>query len=497
LDVRSRIIGVGILAAHVALTVWLSAVLNVWVDEAYTLHTTSLGLTHVAKQALTWELQPPLYFVLLASWRLLNGSILWARLLSVLAVALAVWASGTVASRYLGERCRLWVMAFVAFNPFVVFCATEMRVYGLAFLWSVLLMLTFHDGYLGAGSQSDRRARVLFALVAITALYTQYFTGFLLPAFLIVLIARRRWAQAGALSIWLALAGACLLPLAPFLSAEVRTNSVSLGRSNSFLSNLFHTTGTLYHDALPTDWAPHGVSILIRIGGIAALTLLAWRSDKATLARVALDPWIVFGVSTVLFAAATTIAHAEVNAHYADALHIALYIALFAVASSLPGARGQRVLGWSAMVLVFVGCAALTSLCRHPAKLGDWSRVAAYVTAHEVAGERIVVFNSQSALALGCHYHGPNPIVPLPQPVRFDRYDLHDNALHSQEEVVRGLDYRPGVHARLWLATSAGCPRTPVNFHCELLEDFVAQHYDVELDQAFFGSRVRLLRARS
>jgi len=80
--------------------------------------------------------------------------------------------------------------------------------------------------------------------------------------------------------------------------------------------------------------------------------------------------------------------------------------------------------------------------------------------------------------------------------MRFDRYDLHDNALHDQSEVARALGYTPGASTELWLVTSDGCRRVPVNFRCELLEDFVARNYETTLDQHFYGTRVRLLREK-
>lgn len=89
-------------------------------------------------------------------------------------------------------------------------------------------------------------------------------------------------------------------------------------------------------------------------------------------------------------------------------------------------------------------------------------------------------------------------IVPVPRPVRYDRYDLRDIAIRDEADVRHALGYQAGSHSRVWLVTPPNdtCRRTPVNLRCELLYDFVASHYDTLIDRHFFEARVRLLRER-
>src|ERR1700737_2905171 len=98
MSTRARFALFAILGAHLALTVWLSAALSIRVDEAYSLHTTSNGLAYAVREALVWEIQPPLYFAALEAWLHLDGSIFFARLLSVLAVAVGVFLGGFLGS---------------------------------------------------------------------------------------------------------------------------------------------------------------------------------------------------------------------------------------------------------------------------------------------------------------------------------------------------------------------------------------------------------------
>src|SRR5256885_4076082 len=85
---------------NVCLTLFLAFKLNVWVDEAFTLHTTAQGVRYAFNQALQFELQPPLYFVMLGAWRKLDGSIFFARLFSVICVALALVVVADLARKF-------------------------------------------------------------------------------------------------------------------------------------------------------------------------------------------------------------------------------------------------------------------------------------------------------------------------------------------------------------------------------------------------------------
>ena len=77
-----------IVCLNLAITVPLAAILNIWTDEAYTLNTTGKNLSYALVQAINFESQAPLYFILLNIWRSVNDSIFWARLFSIICVVL-------------------------------------------------------------------------------------------------------------------------------------------------------------------------------------------------------------------------------------------------------------------------------------------------------------------------------------------------------------------------------------------------------------------------
>ncbi len=70
------------LGANLLVTLPLAWLLNIWQDEAYTLQTTSNGVAYAFHQALSFEQNAPLYFVLISLWRSLGDGIFYLRLFS-------------------------------------------------------------------------------------------------------------------------------------------------------------------------------------------------------------------------------------------------------------------------------------------------------------------------------------------------------------------------------------------------------------------------------
>src|SRR6266850_2556045 len=190
-SLRERLVVPVIILLHLAVTLFLAYKLNIWVDEAFSLRTSERGIGYALHQALHFELQAPLYFVLLSAWRKLDTSIFFARLLSVASVALSLKVIAGLSRRIWKDIHQGWIVAVVAFNPMTIGVAVDVRLYAPVLLISALLILTFYDGYLS--QNTNRRAQICHVALAVVALYTQYYTGFLLVGSACALLVLRRW----------------------------------------------------------------------------------------------------------------------------------------------------------------------------------------------------------------------------------------------------------------------------------------------------------------
>lgn len=504
--VSERAIVCALVVLNLSVTLPLAFVLNVWVDEAYTLHTTADGVAEAWRRALTFELQPPLYFALLGLWRGGGGSIFFARLFSVAAVALTIPVAAAVSRRYAPRAHAGWLAALVALNPFAVWAATEIRVYALALLLSALLLLLFSDAHLAPATR-PRAARALYVLVCVVALYTHYYLGFLLAACGCALVVFRRRALSSYL-LDMTLVGVSFAPLALRLGGQVSTLNNSAGRDLTPPEVLKLLYVRLHEYALPFDWLPSQnlKGLLLRLGPfvlLAAFALLIRRSRRRQQhhdggATAQPSPFVAPTVAASL-ALLFTLPLLSTGEAFAHARHTtALFLpALLALVTLLASVEPRRLLPACALAALAVYAVALVHDYAPPAKTGDWRRVAAYLEEQEAPGQPVLVFRASAALALAHHYRGPNVLVPLPRPADLGAYDLRAEVIRDEREVAAALARVGGANERLWLVTQTPCRYLDLDYNCAALESHLARHYATDSTQRFRDTEVRLLKKRT
>src|ERR1700712_3329573 len=108
---------------------YLSKVLNIWMDEAYTLDTTGYKLSKVIAQSYSFESQPPVYFILLSLWRKISGEVFFARLFSLISIGLAAHYFYKLIRLISGIEASRWLLILFLLNPFIVWAGLEIRLY--------------------------------------------------------------------------------------------------------------------------------------------------------------------------------------------------------------------------------------------------------------------------------------------------------------------------------------------------------------------------------
>ena len=150
---------------------------NLTLDEAFSLDTARRSVAGTWSRALTFELQPPLYFLVLKLWLTASRSLVWARLLSTVLVASAVLVSGRLA-RALGSRAALLPL-LLALSPTVLWMASYARCYAMAFLLGAISTL-YAVRLIVTGSDAVRRDAALYAASGLALVLTFYYGGFVL-----------------------------------------------------------------------------------------------------------------------------------------------------------------------------------------------------------------------------------------------------------------------------------------------------------------------------
>lgn len=469
-----------------AVTLPFAYVLNLWQDEAYTLQTTSGDLGYAFHQAITFEQNAPLYFMLLTLWRHINGSIFFLRLFSVVCAAATALLLPGLARRYLSYVNPALPTFAVAWNPFFIWAALEMRAYALIILISAAMLLTFFDAFLAERPRWD--ATVAYAACVSIGLYTQYYLAFLVLAQAVTVLLYRprafaRFTAAGA-------AGAlAFLPMLLVVASQVQNFRGGFTPPASVLASSFVLAGILARYVLPLH-VPHASAFYAALGAGAVVVAIAKRRAFTTNGNGTI--LVTGALAFVAFSVGVYAGGVHILTRHAAYLYVLAVLSVFAALTFItPTLRRRSTTAWFALALI-ASSIALVQTYASLSKAGDWSRVSAYISAREHANEPIAVFEAENALPLAYYYHGPNRIVAIPHAVDFRNYDVTRFVVHNEAELAAAMP-RPN---HLWLITAGQCRSANITFGCDIVDHFVAARYRVDADATFHGSRARLLRLR-
>ncbi|MDQ2908789.1 MAG: hypothetical protein M3R44_05480 [Candidatus Eremiobacteraeota bacterium] len=476
-----------VLALQLATMTALAAILGTWTDEEYTLTTTAHGVGYAIGRALGYEQQAPLYFVLIALLREIAPAPFWARMFSVVC-ALGITASAAAITRRLAPSVASWApAALVAFNPFVVFAALEIRLYALAILVSALLWLTFYDGFFWGES---RRAQGAFAALAVAALYLEYFLALELLGCAVALLVAGRWRALSAYVVAAAISLGAFVPLLLVLQRQVTAAfSVPFSKPLPPRAVFLHP---LLDFVIPNSY-----------GGAAAT---AWLLDAALIVAVAVAIAIGrprFGRRTVALGALA----ASVEAIYAilvDVLHMQLvvprhFVALFvpelafayAVVAGFAGvhaATARRTIG---LCIALATALSLVYTYRSLAKSGDWPRVGAWLETHARAADTIAIYQADSVPPFERYYHGRARVVGFPHPLHPKVYSVSRMIVHSKAEALRAFAALP-QNGRLWFVAYDTCDWRDA-YGCQEVAAVIRAHYRVVERRQFYLTTVERL----
>jgi hypothetical protein len=473
---------------HLAVALALAARLDIWIDEGYTLETTGRGLRYALQQALSFENQPPLYFLLLSVWRRLNDSIFFARLFSILFGVAGLFAVAALSRRWLPEVHPGWLTALVAVHPFFFYATLEIRLYALAFLLTALLLLLFHDGYLA----DKPAARWGFALAAVTALYTQYYLGFLLAAGAVTLAVLRRWRPLRAYLLAMAGVALCFAPMLWIVSRQV-SSQTAVAERLSVREGVQSLAGRVQEYAWPTPGLPDAWRPAARVGFALALVLLVLVHRRAV-SRRDIAVWTLTAAAALLFLAVRVAITGPqlMQPRHTIALYLPALLTVFSAVLLTGEPRRRWVLGIWTGCLILLSAASMAETYRVLAKEGDWARVASFLKRNARQGEPILVLTAEAAIPLKHYYQRPNLVV-LPVDEDFKAYDSRELELRSEGEIDAALARArmPAAPRSVWVVTHPLQDWLGIDYGFDVLEGYLASRYRPEREVMFFWTRVR------
>ena len=465
------------------------AVMGTWTDEEYTLATTAHGAVYAWHRAIDYELQAPLYFAIVAAWRLLDFSVWFARLFSILSAVALYGTLLQIGRRIAPARDPLPFAILVALNPFVVYAALEIRVYAFGLLLSALAWLTFDDGFVRGNA---RPSRIAFVAIAAAALYVQYFIGFLilgLFASLFVVRGRR------ALTPTLAAGGAIAILIVPLLMI-IRSQIGGSGTTSGALSELTRSTieRPLLDFSLPIDESWHvmylnGFHDLVALALIVLVTLIRPRLNRSAIASL-----VALAVVDTCYVSVVLVFRLELVARHFIALFVAIVCAGYAVIDATLVRR--RIVGVACTVVYTAFLSVTLSSEYHAfAKTGDVKRIDAALERRIEPGDRVAVFPADALPSYARYYVGSTPFLPFPRSIPEARYEIGSIEVSSEREAAEALRRMESGH-RLWFVMQGSCrDRWSFYFGCDHVLAALHRAGAVEDPGYFYDGRLFIVPA--
>jgi uncharacterized membrane protein len=482
---KKSLIFYGFITIYSILLLYLCRALNIWEDEAYSLHTSLNKLVDVIRLSYHFEDQPPGYFILLSLWRLISPSIFFARLFSVLCIAAAAYVFYLLERTITNLENARWIVVIFLLNPFTVWAALEIRTYALLIFLTILAIYVYLKYY----STHQKKYLYSFLLICLIGLYTQYFFAILVAAIAFTTWIFKGWKEFFKLSLYLLIVVILFLPNLYFIFDQLagnQTERVGFSMSRQFIAVLISTQNFL----LALDIAPFENLIrwLLKFSLIAFLLFTLIRYLKKT--RGTKDPYfqrfnyllVLFPILLFLFCCIIAISGIVYQFKYLT-ITFPLFILLFGIFKVYPSKFIN--LFFSALVVYFTALLILNY--DQPIKKQDYRSAAAYVKRIEKSNEPIL-FYSKSILPPFSHYYsGNNELVPL-VPLIYDQ-EYYENDIKDTTE-IKGLIMKIRSESRSYVLvndTIRGYRYTP-RFSNKVFDHYLECNFRITLDTVIPGN---------
>lgn len=427
------VLGMLVLAGVVRL--WGIGARSFWLDETISVVRTSGSFRAMLSDVMEHDAHPPLYYSCLHVWRSLTGSGGWPpedaegriRALSALFSVLTVLMTYKLGAAIFGKRTGLVAALMLSVSAYSVHFAQEARLHALV-TFLVTGSLYFCSKLALRKARIRTRDYVCYAVFTVAALYTFYYTIFVIVAeccaFCLVWKRSRRSARGWALCLGLALL--CFAPYLPVVrrqylrakellppgarSTPVAARSVRDAAIEYALGRYEPVDMAVRRDAGPQDEGArqvgpfgsrdHALRWLVAVTALAPLVVAFWllfRRERLRHASLCLS---------FLLGPVVCLAVLPMRPHIFESKHLVFLNPLyFVVIASVVSTTSRRLVPVALLAVVMV--INLYAICgaRDLAK-EDWRAAARFLEEREQPEDEMLLYPAYLAYPLGCYYRG-------------------------------------------------------------------------------------------
>lgn len=392
---------------------------SLWYDELYTVRVSTGSLGSVIPEALASR-HPPLYYLSLHFWTLINSGDSWIRLLSAGAGIATIAFVFAIGRDLFSRRAGLFGAAFVAVSPFMIWYSRDATDYS----WAIVTTIASFYFLIKAAQRGGWLTWSLYIATSAAALFTHYYNVLFLlaeiPLFLLL------WKRPVKLRAWLLAEAALAAVLLPWLLMLNEAKAYAQGS----LPNLKAPPLRAFIDGILT--APitfikgyaglmgrgesalflNGLQkIIIALGLLAAIAFIIYAkryiSSEIRRKLLVLTGFLFFIISLPVF---MQMAQGELVAgrYYAVASPI-FFILLAAIVSSLPSR-----LSWVISGLIIIMLVLFLNIERQGIYQEDWRGIMNVVASKTEVGDEILCFPFYNCVVAQEHYGDPDHAQNLP-----------------------------------------------------------------------------------
>ncbi len=400
----------------------LAGYLNIWEDELYSLNTSSGTFSYAFHQAFTFEQQPPFYFLLLTAWRSVSASIIWARMFNMLLTILSQIIVFRFIKSITNKKLASWSAVILLLNPIILFTILEIRLYALVVLLSILITTQFLNTY-----QSNviiPGKRIIFILLAVAGVFTQYYIGFLLLANAIVLLVGKRTKSFRTYIVDMIIPVALIILIIPtiLLNAKMQVGIKPVYPRTAM--NLLVETRDLislmtFGNFLPSDFIS---SPILRWSFRGLILLILFISLKYKLMEKMWHDLMPFLIISIIGMAAFILVDFKFGKYFVEYKYLlAVFFPLFCLLAIIFNClKTNFFIPWIIFLSVMYICIDFNKY-HDLYKVDDYRKLGKYLEKNEKADEPIFVYRNITAELIDMYYNGINDVYPVPAPFSYNR----------------------------------------------------------------------------
>jgi hypothetical protein len=488
---RNLIIFYGIIVFYAILIISLSYKLNIWEDESYSLHTTSNNLWSVIKQSYNFEGQPPVYFILLALWRHIYSGIFFARLLSIIFIALSAIYFYRLVRLVSGPEFSKWILILFLLNPFTVWAALEIRLYALAIFLSTILIYYFLRFYV----ENKNKYLFSFLLISLVGLYTQYFFVFEITALALSILLFKGWNDFFKFCLFLLPVVILFIPNLFFVLGQVKMIQIENPGENKLLLVL-HAPQTI---VLGLEMIP--INIIINRSARIIFTIISLFAYYKLYRKQQISPTSYFrkidiilltlGITILLYMVIIPAMNISFNARYI-AITLPMFMLIFTLFKEYTS-KTRNVI-FTCISLYYITLLFLNY--KTPIKRYDFKSVSIFLSKNESPKEPILLYNKLLLPPFLYYNKNQHPLNALPSYKFDDKY--YDDNIYDTSELKKAIKeiYTPTNSYLLMTGDIKGF-KYPVKMTQEMIDTCLKTNFNVTLDTSFSGSETKFtLRIR-